>query len=174
MAGAEAARQGPTAADPAPHNVAGGALPHCQDPGDLGVGRFPSGMASATVNAPAAARAGAFPGKSAATVRHSRSGVPVDGACPLRAVLKRAPANVNCLRWEWHNPGCTARRRKSAVHLLTQLERSHSVTVNHARTVWVEQCRATMAIRQRFGVESAFDYLVAEKLMVQILILILY
>ena len=39
------------------------------------------------------------------------------------------------------------------------------MTVNHARTVWVEQCRATMAIRQRFGVESAFDYLVAEKLM---------
>ncbi len=31
--------------------------------------------------------------------------------------------------------------------------------------VWIEQCRATRAIRRRFGVKSALDYLIAEKLM---------
>lgn len=31
--------------------------------------------------------------------------------------------------------------------------------------VWVEQCRATKAIRRRFGAKSALDYLVGEKLM---------
>jgi hypothetical protein len=30
--------------------------------------------------------------------------------------------------------------------------------------IWVEQCRATNAIRRRFGVKSALDYLIAEKL----------
>ena len=37
--------------------------------------------------------------------------------------------------------------------------------MNHTRTVWTEQCRAAMAIKERFGLQSAFDYLVAEKLM---------
>ena len=31
--------------------------------------------------------------------------------------------------------------------------------------VWIEQCRATRAIKRRFGAESALDYLVGEKLM---------
>lgn len=31
--------------------------------------------------------------------------------------------------------------------------------------IWVEQFRATKAIRERFGVGSALDYLVGEKLM---------
>ena len=30
--------------------------------------------------------------------------------------------------------------------------------------IWIEQCRATRAIKQRFGVKSALDYLVGEKL----------
>jgi hypothetical protein len=30
---------------------------------------------------------------------------------------------------------------------------------------WVEQCRATRGIRKRFGVKSALDYLVGEKLL---------
>jgi hypothetical protein len=30
--------------------------------------------------------------------------------------------------------------------------------------VWVEQCRATKAIKRRFGAKSALDYLVGEKL----------
>src|SRR5260370_27521967 len=30
--------------------------------------------------------------------------------------------------------------------------------------VWVEQCDAIATIKERFGVQSAFDYLVAEKL----------
>jgi hypothetical protein len=31
--------------------------------------------------------------------------------------------------------------------------------------VWIEQCRATVAIRRHFGAESALDYLIGEKLM---------
>ena len=31
--------------------------------------------------------------------------------------------------------------------------------------IWVEQCRATKAIKRRFGVKSALDYLIGEKLM---------
>ena len=30
--------------------------------------------------------------------------------------------------------------------------------------IWVEQCRATRAIKRRFGARSALDYLVGEKL----------
>lgn len=30
--------------------------------------------------------------------------------------------------------------------------------------VWIEQCRATKAIRRRFGAKSALDYLIGEKL----------
>ena len=31
--------------------------------------------------------------------------------------------------------------------------------------VWVEQCRATSAIKRRFGARSALDYLIGEKLL---------
>lgn len=31
--------------------------------------------------------------------------------------------------------------------------------------IWQEQCEATRAIRERFGVEDALDYLVGEKLL---------
>lgn len=30
--------------------------------------------------------------------------------------------------------------------------------------IWIEQCRATRAIKRRFGAKDALDYLVAEKL----------
>ena len=30
--------------------------------------------------------------------------------------------------------------------------------------IWVEQCRATTAIKRRFGAKSALDYLIGEKL----------
>jgi len=40
-----------------------------------------------------------------------------------------------------------------------------SVTVSQARILWTDQCAAVPAIRERFGLQSAFDYLVAEKLM---------
>jgi hypothetical protein len=30
--------------------------------------------------------------------------------------------------------------------------------------IWVEQCRATKAIKRRFGAKSALDYLIGEKL----------
>ncbi len=30
--------------------------------------------------------------------------------------------------------------------------------------IWIQQCRATPTIRRRFGVKSALDYLIAEKL----------
>jgi hypothetical protein len=38
------------------------------------------------------------------------------------------------------------------------------MTVADMHKVWVEQCDATATIKERFGVQSAFDYLVAEKL----------
>jgi hypothetical protein len=38
------------------------------------------------------------------------------------------------------------------------------MTVNRARRVWTEQCEAAGSIRERYGLKSAFDYLVAEKL----------
>ena len=31
--------------------------------------------------------------------------------------------------------------------------------------IWVDQCRATKGIKRRFGVESALDYLIREKLL---------
>lgn len=31
--------------------------------------------------------------------------------------------------------------------------------------IWVEQCRATQAIKRRFGAKSALDYLIGEKLL---------
>jgi hypothetical protein len=31
--------------------------------------------------------------------------------------------------------------------------------------IWQEQCEATRAIRERFGVENALDYLIGEKLL---------
>jgi hypothetical protein len=31
--------------------------------------------------------------------------------------------------------------------------------------IWVQQCRATRGIKRRFGVKSALDYLIGEKLM---------
>ncbi len=31
--------------------------------------------------------------------------------------------------------------------------------------IWVEQCSAARAIRRRYGVDAAFDYLIGEKLM---------
>ena len=35
---------------------------------------------------------------------------------------------------------------------------------NLARRVWTEQCQAAMTIKEKHGLKSAFDYLVAEKL----------
>jgi len=34
-----------------------------------------------------------------------------------------------------------------------------------AYTKWLEQCRATATIKERYGLKSAFDYLVSEKLL---------
>jgi len=31
--------------------------------------------------------------------------------------------------------------------------------------IWIEQCKATQTIRERYGLEAAFDYAVGEKLM---------
>jgi hypothetical protein len=36
---------------------------------------------------------------------------------------------------------------------------------NSPRKIWVQQCQATPRLRQRFGVETALDYLVGEKLL---------
>jgi hypothetical protein len=34
----------------------------------------------------------------------------------------------------------------------------------HFEKIWIDQCRATLAIKRRFGVKDALDYLVCEKL----------
>ena len=38
------------------------------------------------------------------------------------------------------------------------------VYCSHHAQIWIEQCRATRAIKRRFGVKDALDYLVGEKL----------
>ena len=40
------------------------------------------------------------------------------------------------------------------------------IKLSHMRfeRIWIQQCKATRAIRRRFGVKSALDYLVGEKL----------
>jgi hypothetical protein len=43
--------------------------------------------------------------------------------------------------------------------------KEHSMTNGQARAVWADQCAATSGIRERFGAQSALDYLVSEKLM---------
>jgi hypothetical protein len=43
--------------------------------------------------------------------------------------------------------------------------RSIAVTGQGVYMKWLEQCRATATIKERYGVKSAFDYLVAEKLL---------
>jgi hypothetical protein len=39
------------------------------------------------------------------------------------------------------------------------------VDTRKAHYIWIEQCEATHAIKSRFGVTNAFDYLVGEKLL---------
>jgi hypothetical protein len=36
--------------------------------------------------------------------------------------------------------------------------------IMHFEKIWIDQCRATRAIKRRFGVKDALDYLVGEKL----------
>ena len=36
---------------------------------------------------------------------------------------------------------------------------------NRFHNVWIEQCDAAETVKRRYGIESAFDYLVAEKLL---------
>src|SRR6266487_3746775 len=44
-------------------------------------------------------------------------------------------------------------------------ERPANTIFGHAlEKIWVEQCRATKAIKRRFGAKSALDYLIGEKL----------
>ena len=38
------------------------------------------------------------------------------------------------------------------------------MTIGDPRTIWTEQCDATAAIKERFGLKSALDYLITEKL----------
>ena len=38
-------------------------------------------------------------------------------------------------------------------------------TMNEAHKIWIEQCEAAETVRARYGLNSAFDYIVAEKLM---------
>ena len=40
-----------------------------------------------------------------------------------------------------------------------------SMTERHWHEIWIEQCEAAEPMRLRYGVESAFDYVVGEKLL---------
>ena len=42
--------------------------------------------------------------------------------------------------------------------------RAVSGLIMHFEKIWIQQCRATRAIRHRFGAKDALDYLVGEKL----------
>ena len=42
--------------------------------------------------------------------------------------------------------------------------RGYIAPIMRFEKIWIEQCRATRAIKRRFGVKSALDYLVGEKL----------
>lgn len=44
--------------------------------------------------------------------------------------------------------------------------RGYIATTMRFEKIWIEQCRATRAIKRRFGVKDALDYLVGEKLQV--------
>ncbi len=42
--------------------------------------------------------------------------------------------------------------------------RVYLLPIMHFEKIWIDQCRATRAIKRRFGVKDALDYLVGEKL----------
>src|ERR1700731_314430 len=42
--------------------------------------------------------------------------------------------------------------------------RGYIAPIMRFEKIWVEQCRATKAIKRRFGAKSALDYLIGEKL----------
>jgi hypothetical protein len=51
--------------------------------------------------------------------------------------------------------------------MLSQLQRTPGadyIPCMRFEKIWVEQCRATKAIKRRFGAKSALDYLIGEKL----------
>ena len=49
--------------------------------------------------------------------------------------------------------------------MIAPARRWHYIPCMRFEKVWVEQCRATKAIKRRFGAKSALDYLIGEKLM---------
>jgi hypothetical protein len=48
-------------------------------------------------------------------------------------------------------------------HLATRRHRRYIAAVRFEK-IWIEQCRATRAIKRHFGARSALDYLIGEKL----------
>jgi len=48
--------------------------------------------------------------------------------------------------------------------LQTRWPRGYIAPIMRFEKIWIEQCRATRAIKRRFGVKDALDYLVGEKL----------
>jgi hypothetical protein len=41
----------------------------------------------------------------------------------------------------------------------------HAMAQRRAYQIWIEQCEAVEAIKTRFGLKAAFDYIVGEKLL---------
>ena len=58
---------------------------------------------------------------------------------------------------------CLARAAAERERLHTTCLERYSLRVRFEK-IWVEQCRATTAIKQHFGAKSALDYLIGEKL----------
>ncbi len=54
--------------------------------------------------------------------------------------------------------------RPPNAHVAVRWPRAYIAPIMRFEKIWIEQCRATRAIKRRFGAEDALDYLVGEKL----------
>src|SRR5205807_7202830 len=80
-----------------------------------------------------------------------------------------AVAEERTLRELESNNLCAGEKPKSdatrGASVIATKSRQHYISKMRFEKIWVEQCRATKAIKRRFGAKSALDYLVGEKLM---------
>src|SRR4029077_15808014 len=61
--------------------------------------------------------------------------------------------------------GASGEFRLSCLRWFASADASDIVVSMKFHKIWVQQCRATRRIKKQFGVKSALDYLVGEKLM---------
>ena len=75
---------------------------------------------------------------------------------------------IQVSRWTIDKPGAHIRRRDPILtdhQIIACVPLQRYIARMRFEEVWIEQCRATKAIRRRFGAKSALDYLIGEKLM---------